>query len=421
MRETIIIGGGLIGIATLYELARRGAPARLLEAESELASVTSFANGGMLTPSMSDPWNSPGVGGHLMTSLFDPFAGMKLRLSAAPGSALWGLEFLRNSFPERHRVSTRANFSLADYSAKATLALARELDLEFDLSTTGTLKIFPDLQSMEAPLALSRMLEPSGLAFEPLDTAGVVGVEPRLAPVRALIAGGIHYPADRCGDARRFALGLAAKARALGADIRLRAVVAELLRDGDRVRGVRLAGGETLEGDVVVAAGLTSVLIARRVGLRLPIRPAKGYSLTLDTADLGDLGPGIAVIDEAMHAGVVPLGGRLRLVGTAEFAGEDRAIRPERIETLFRLLERIFPDVARRISRRTEQPWTGLRPMSADGRPFIGAGPLRGLWLNCGHGHLGWTMAVGSARALASLICGDRTEIDLSPFAWPRR
>jgi D-amino-acid dehydrogenase len=421
MKDFVIVGGGLIGIATLFELARRGVPATLVEAGPELAAESSFANGGMLTPSMSDPWNSPGVGAHLLRSLFDPYAAMKLRPAAAPGLARWGLEFLRNSSPGRHERSAQANYRLSAYSARATREIARAFDIAFDCGERGTLKIFPSTAAMAGPLALARSLEREGLAFEALDRAGVVAAEPALVAAADRIAGGIHYPGDRCGDSRNFALALADRARALGCAIRLGARVERFERDGGRVTGVALAGGGFIAGDVVLAAGVASPALARGLGFRLPIRPAKGYSLTLDASGLEDEAPRLAVIDEEMHAAVVPLGRRLRLVGTAEFAGPDKTVRPERIENLFRLLERVFPELARRVDRHTEKPWAGLRPMSADGRPYVGAAPVPGLWLNCGHGHLGWTMAAGSARALAGLVCGETPEIDLAPFAWSRR
>lgn len=416
MKKTIVIGGGIIGVATLHELAVRGVEAVLLEAESELATGASYANGGMMTPSMPDPWNSPGVWRHLVASVFDPYAPMKLRLSAAPGLARWGLEFLRNSSSARHLASSAANFVLASYSAAATREIADLYGFDFDRSTTGTLKIFSSTNANAGPLALARRLEPLGLRFVELDRQGVIEKEPRLRPVAETITGGIQYPDDFCGDSRIFTLALAEAAKAKGGVICVGERVESLIRDGHRVTGVKLASGESLVGDVVLAAGLSSVKFASQCGLRLPLRPAKGYSLTIDVSEARANVPEIAVIDDAMHAAVVPLGRRIRLVGTAEFAGDDSTIRPARIDNLFRLLERTFPDLARGLDRRMGKAWAGLRPMSVDGRPFIGPAPSAGLWFNCGHGHLGWTMAAGSARLLASLMSGEVPRIDSAPY-----
>jgi D-amino-acid dehydrogenase len=421
VKRAVIVGGGLIGVATLYELASRGVEAVLLESGPELASGASFANGGMLTPSMPDPWNAPGVWRHLLASLADPYSAMKLRVSAIPGLMHWGFQFLAHSAPRRHAAAMRDNHRLATYSAAATLDLCRTLDLRFDLGDSGTLKVFSSARAFDDALGMCAALEPQGLAFERLTVAGVIEREPQLADAAHQFIGGIHFPADRCGDARQFTLCLAGRATTAGASVRLGTAAAKLIREGGRVIGVRTQSGEDFIGEVVLAAGVAAPDLARDLGFDLPIAPAKGYSVTFPADALGNALPRCAVIDDAMHAAVAPIGRRLRVVGTAEFAGRDARVTPERLEPLYALLDRLYPRLSAQLDRRAALAWAGLRPMSADGRPMIGRSPAPGLWLNCGHGHLGWTMAVGSARLLAQTMVGSAPDIDIARFSWPRR
>lgn len=402
----IIIGGGLIGVSTLYELVSRGHQATLFEAEEDLGLGASFANGGMLTPSMPDPWNGPGVAAHLMASLFDPKSSMKLHLSQVPALAGWGLRFLAASGRTRHQATTLANYRLCAKSVERTRALTAQLALQFDQSDAGTLKIFESAQAMAGPLELAqRLSEQAGLRFERLDAAGAVAAEPQLAAIGERIAGALHFPDDGVGDARKFVLALADKARELGGAIRLGARVDKLLTRNGRIEGVA-SGGEDHRGEVVLCSGVWSPELARQAGLPMPVKPAKGYSVSVSAGGLGNRMPRIPVIDDAMHAAVVPIGDRLRFVGTAEFAGFNRRIDQPRVDNLIALFERVYPDLAGDLDMSQAKPWAGLRPMSAEGRPIIQKSPREGLWLNCGHGHLGWTMASGSAELLADLIDG---------------
>lgn len=413
--DTLIIGGGLAGTATFFELARRGLAPVLVEAHDDLALGASHANGAMLTPSMSDPWNGPGVGRQLAASLFDPASAMRLHIGQLPALARWGLEFLRNSTPARHWFSTEANFLLSACSLAATREVAAMLDLDIGQSPAGTLKIFETAAAMKGPLEIAQRLGPLGLQVELLDAAGAVAIEPALAHVAGRIAGALRYPGDAVGDARRFTLALGAAGRQAGGTLRLGERI-EQLRAIDTGFAVLTDRGSIRTRQLVLAAGTATPRLARWLGVRLPIRPAKGYSLTWRLPP-GLKGPRTAVIDDAMHAAVVPLGDRLRAVGTAEFAGEDGRVDPRRLDNLARLLARLYPKIAPGLERATADGWAGLRPMSADGRPFIGQAPVPGLWINAGHGHLGWTKALGSARLLADLVAGTPPALDPRPFA----
>lgn len=414
-RRTIVIGGGLAGVATLYELARRGERAVLLEAAEEMATGASYANGGMLTPSMSDPWNGPGVFQSLAASVFDPYAAMKLRLHALPGLIGWGMRFLRNSTPDRHAAATCSAFELARRSVELTRAWEEQLDLACDLVGGGTMKVFASRAAAAGAIALAERLKPRGLRYELLDQDAVLEKEPELHEARSTFACGIYYPDDACGDARAFTRALAERARQAGAEVVLGKWTRRILVQAGRVRGVETNDGELLADRVVLAAGIASPQLSRSLGAPLAIKPAKGYSVTVDAAGW-NARPHMAVIDDAMHAAVVPIGSRLRFVGTAEFAGEDSRIDPVRIDNLKRLFARLYPHLAGNVTSANATPWAGLRPMSADGLPYIGQAGPDGLWINAGHGHLGWTMAAGSAELLADLIQGRAPAVEPAPF-----
>jgi len=414
--DTIVIGGGLIGVAIANELAMRGQTVELLEAREGIALETSYANGGLMTPSMTDPWNSPGVINHLLASLFDPNSAMKVRISALPSLLTWGIKFLRSSRAAPHWNATLANYALASYSIRVTRELRERLSLQYEVSTVGTLKVFRSRVAMEGPVAIARKLAEHGLRYRLLDREATLDLESQLAPIGNHIIGSLHFPDDEVGDARLFCLALVQKFLNAGGKVRAGTSVERIETGRSGLLGIRANGALVKCQRVVVAAGNSSARLCRPLGISLPIRPAKGYSLTLYSPDDRAVWPHIAVVDDAMHAAVVPLGSRLRIVGTAEFAGDDYVVRPERVDNLLHLLEALYPRVAASVDRRSVQTWTGLRPMSADGVPFVGATHVRGVYLNAGHGHLGWTLAAGSARLLADLMLGVPPEIDSRPY-----
>lgn len=403
----LIIGGGLMGVTTLYELAARGHEAVLFEAQDALGLGASFANGGVLHPSLPDPWNNPGIGGPLLRSLFSPTAAMKLHWRQLPSLAGWGLSFLRHSAPAKHWHASRANYHLATYATQQTIALSQKLNLSFNNRPTGMMKIYRTAAALEKATSFAEKLAAEGLAFEPLTPSQMVARDRQLADAAAQAVGALHFTGDYLGDARGFLLALAEQAKAKGARIRTSSKVLHLMQQNGKVTGLRVRtpqGDETVDGQVVLTAGHCVDQLTRPLGLRLPIRPAKGYSMTLDASALGDDMPVYPIVDDARHISITPLGNRLRVLGTAEFAGADTRLDAKRIDTLKRFLADFYPQLAAKLDLAAADLWAGLRPMSADGKPFIGASRRDGLWLNCGHGHLGWTMAVGSAKLLVHHI-----------------
>ncbi len=412
---TLVVGAGLLGVLTAWELLARGQPVTLLEAAPGVGRATSYANGGLLTRAMCDPWNAPGIERQVLGSLFRRNAPLQLRAAALPSLPRWGLKLLRRSTPAWHRYATHASFALADYSLRRTAELSASLSLEFAAATRGTLKIVRRAASAAAAFDLAQFMETLGLRYHWLEANQVIDLEPQLAELRTELAGALYFPDDGCGDAFAFCEQLARTFTDRGGRLLTDCEVLQIRIEHDRTVGVLTQRGLLEAGRVIVAAGNGSTALLRAAGVALPIHPVKGYSLSINCADAAAL-PQIPVADRAVHGAVIPLGRRLRVVGSAELAGIDLRVRQRTVDGLWRLLASIYPHLAARLDRTTAQAWAGLRPMSADGLPFIGATRVAGLYVNTGHGHMGWTHAAGSAALLADLLLGQRPAIDPRPF-----
>lgn len=418
--HTVIIGGGVIGATTLYELTARGLDCTLIEEKDELAAEASFANGGMLTPSLSEPWNGPGVLRHLMTSLFEKDAAMRLRWAQIPNLTAWGLRFLANSSAAKADQIMQDTFLLANHSLSKTNSLREKLGLEFDFASRGVVGLFKTQDGLDSAYEQAMKLLPHGLSVRMLPPVELVEMMPELAPIANHQHGALYYPDDCVGDANGFTRAVAAAATQSGATIQRSTEVTNILLENGRVIGVETKNGAIQASRVVVCAGHASPSICRKFGVNLPVKPAKGYSLTFELDDAASI-PSRPVVDNEAHVAVTPLGDRVRVVGMAEFAGLDDAIEERRIDSLVGTFEAIYPELASHIIKDSFQPWTNFRPVSADGKPFIGSVGPEGLYVNAGHGHLGWTLAAGSAELLGDWILNDsRSPIQTSPFS-PKR
>jgi D-amino-acid dehydrogenase len=413
--RVLVIGSGLLGVSTAWFLAREGCEVTVLDRLGGAAQGTSFANAGMLTPSMADPWNSPGIAWRLLKWLGREDAPFLLRPRALPAMLGWGLSFLRHSSPARQRASMDANLRLAAFSLATLRELRASLNIAYDERDLGTLKVFRDRAAFDTAVARDAVLAGLGLELRALSPDEAVALEPALAPARERLAGAIHCPADGSGDARAFTLALADHARAAGVRFLFDRAVTRFEHAGGRINAA-IAGGERHAAhQFVVAAGSWSAPLLAPLGLSLPVRPVKGYSITLPTGGWSGV-PRLPVVDEALHAAATPLGARLRVAGTAEIAGYDETVRPARIDNLFKLLLELFPDFPQPLDRANAQPWAGLRPMSPDGVPRIGALGYDNLFVNTGHGHLGWTLAAGSGALLADLMLGKAPQLPAAPY-----
>jgi D-amino-acid dehydrogenase len=416
--DVIVVGGGLAGLSSAYALHEAGYTVRLLERREDVALETSYANGGILTPSMPDPWNAPGVHWQLLRWLGREDAPMLLRPRAIPGYFGWGLRFLAASAPRSYHTSMQANYRLCAYSLERLRAWRAALDLEYALGTRGTLEVYRSPASFQQAVAEVRSLSSLGLIGEPLDPPATARLEPLLDEIRGDLVGAIHFPADESGDALLFCRGLRARLEARGVKLAFNTTVSAIRVTAGRAVGVETEGGFLPSSQVVMAGGPWSTALLAAAGVSVHVEPVKGYSLSIPIDPSS--GPRHALSDDSLHAVMTPLGSTLRLAGTAEFSGWDPALRPKRVQALWRLLAALSPTLARTVDRERAQAWCGLRPMSADGRPYIGATSVAGLYVNTGHGHLGWTQAAGSAALLAQLISGAPTAIDPRPFALAR-
>lgn len=416
--KVAIIGAGLAGLSAAHALAERGVTdIALFERREGPGLETSHANGALLHPSMVEPWNSPGILGDLLRDLGNEDAAALLRPRALPSLLGWGLHFVRESGRRRYLANTRANLALARYSV-TQMAPARAAGIDYSHHATGSLMLFRDRTALQAADAWARALAPEGRRHECWTVDQVIAREPALAPVAGDLAGALFNPDDERGDAYRYCTGLAASLAERGVTFLWRCDIRALRRRGEQVIGLLDATGRSHDADaVVLAAASHSPALAGPLGLRVPVRPAKGYSLTLKPPADTPL-PRTALVDAALHVAVVPVGeDRLRIAGTAEFTGHDLSLTPSRIAHLKRLLGRIYPGIVQATAEADITPWAGLRPMVPDGVPLIGPTRVPGLYLNTGHGHLGWTQAAGSGALLADLLCGREPAIEPTRYA----
>jgi D-amino-acid dehydrogenase len=415
--KILVIGSGLIGVTSAFYLKCRGHEVTVLERQAGPALETSFANGALLTPSLAEPWNAPGSWRLLLSSLGRSDAPLQLHLRTLPGLAGWAIAFLRNSRPATFERNMLSNLRLALYSLEVMESLRAQTRVEYGRSTCGTLRLFRDRHALEQAWASARRLLPETMRYRKLGRDETLDLEPVLAPIGNQLEGAIHYQGDETGDAYRFCTALAAHARGQGVEFRFDTVVRSLELRSGRISAARSARERWVADRYLVAAGSYSTRLLRAVGVDVPVQPVKGYSITYDRG-AHDLSLRMPILDDDAHAAIVPLEGAIRVAGTAEFAGFDHRPNPARTASLVRLLQRTLPRGG--FTAEAARPWNGLRPMTPDGVPVIGLTALDNLLVNSGHGHLGWTLAAGSGRLLADLLCGDSPAIDSAPYD-PRR
>ncbi|MGH7158534.1 MAG: D-amino acid dehydrogenase [Acetobacteraceae bacterium] len=399
--RVVVMGGGVVGVTTAYQLLRDGHEVVLIEREREVASETSFGNAGMIAPGHSFTWSSPRAPLILLKSLFLPNQALRFRPSADPRLWSWSLLFLAQCTSERALRNTRGKHRIALYSQSVLKDTLAAETIRYDRNTAGILYFYRSEQSLARGVAHMQILAECGQEIRVLDRAGVVALEPALAGGPA-IAGGIHCPTDETGDCRLFTRGLAEICRARGAEIRTATRIERIVADGGAVSGVATAAG-IVQGDAyVLALGCESPRLAASIGLRLPVYPVKGYALTVPVGN-HRRPPTIGAIDEDNLVAVTPFGDRVRVTATAEFAGYDTSHRPADFTHMTDVVRRLYPDGA---DYERAEMWAGLRPMTPSNLPILGRSRIRNLFLNTGHGHIGWTMSHGTARITADLIGG---------------
>jgi D-amino-acid dehydrogenase len=408
--KTLVLGGGVVGVTTAFFLARAGHEVTLLEEKDGLGQEATGGNAGIIAPGHSFAWASPRAPRMLWQSLRGSETAIRLRLGSDPALYAWGLRFLRECTTARARRNTLIKLRLCQYSQAVMNELVKAEGLEYHAITRGALYLHRDPRELEAGIRKMALLAEHGQRQEVLDAAALARLEPAFAPVQGKIAGAIRDLGDSSGDSRVFSEALARVGQDKhGLVVRLGTRVTALRADGDRIDGVVTAGGVLSADMYVLALGVGAPAVARTAGVRLPIYPAKGYSSTFPLK-AGGLAPEISGVDEQWLVGWSRLGDRLRLTSTAEFSGYDWGWTPPDFGNILRLARDLFPDAA---DYDRGEYRACLRPMTPDGPPILGLGRHRNLYLNCGHGHMGWTMACGTARIVTDLMTARMPDLDL--------
>lgn len=410
----VVLGAGLIGVASAWFLAEDGHDVSVVDRQPGPARETSFANGGQISTSHAEPWANPSTPVKVLQWLGREDSPLLWRLRADAAQWIWGLRFLRECTPERTRANIRAILALALDSRARLKALRHDLGLEYDCLERGILHYYTDADEFAHALPQAEFMRQFGCDRVVKSGAECLAIEPALGNTTIPIVGGTWTVDDESGDAQHFTDALAERCAARGVAFRYDCDVAAIETEGGRFTAVRFARGERLAADAcVVALGSYSPLLLRPLGIAIPVYPAKGYSITIPLAPDAPA-PRVSLTDDGAKVVYSRLGDRLRVAGTAEFTGYDTHINPARIAPLVRRVRQIFP--ALEFNGDAVEPWTGLRPATPSNVPLIGSTRVSNLFVNTGHGTLGWTLAVGSGRLLADRIAGRATAIDSSPY-----
>ena len=415
--KVVVLGAGVIGVTSAYYLAEAGHEVVLIDRQPGPGLETSFANAGEISPGYASPWAAPGIPVKALRWLFMHHAPLILKLRFDPAMLRWVFAMLRNCTAGRYALNKSRMVRLAKYSRDELVALRTRLGIDYDHRSQGTLQLFRTQKQYDDSASDIAVLKDYGVAYELLEQDGCVGAEPGLAATRDRFVGGLRLPGDETGDCHLFTRALADRLPAMGVEILYDTAIEALESEGGRIAGVRTDRG-TIRGDAYLAALASfSPGLLRPLGLDVPIYPVKGYSVTVPIAD-ERRAPVSTLLDESYKIAITRLGDRIRVGGMAELSGFNRALSPRREETLLHSLNDLFPGAA--VQGAETNFWSGLRPMTPDSTPIIGATRVPNLFLNAGHGTLGWTMACGSGRLIASLIGGTPPPIDHADLALSR-
>ncbi|MHB9050685.1 MAG: D-amino acid dehydrogenase [Thiomonas delicata] len=413
--KVIVLGAGVVGTATAYYLARAGAEVTVLERQPGPAQETSHANAGQISPGYATPWAAPGIPRKALKWMFQRHAPLAIRPDASLWQLRWMAAMLRNCTPARYAVNKERMMRVAAYSLDSLRQLRAETGIAYEQRAGGTLQVFRTEAQLDAVQRDIAVLQECGVPYELLDRDQLAAVEPGLAHARDKLVGGLRLPNDETGDCQMFTQELARLAGGLGVDFRFGQPVDGLIMAGRDITGVRL-GRDMLSADrYVLAFGSYSRGFLAPLGLDLPVYPVKGYSLTVPLVDEA-LAPRSTVLDETYKIALTRFDRRIRVGGMAELGGFDLRLNPRRRATLEMVTQDLFPggDLP------NASFWTGLRPMTPDGAPILGGTRYANLFLNTGHGTLGWTMACGSGRLVTDLVLGRTPDISTQGLALDR-
>ncbi len=405
--RVLILGSGVIGTTSAWYLAQAGCEVTVVEREPASALETSYANAGQLSFGYTSPWAAPGVPLKAMKWLFEQHAPLSIRPTRDLRQYLWLAQMLRNCTAERYAINKKRMVRMSEYSRDCLNELCAQTGIDFEGRRLGTTQLFRTQQQLDAAAQDIEVLAQYGVPYQVLGAADIARYEPGLAQGGAQLAGALRLPNDQTGDCRLFTQRLAQLAVAAGVEFRYGQTIESLQHDGQRLTGVRIDGRVETADRYVVALGSYSPDMVRPLGLRLPVYPLKGFSLTLPIVDAARA-PTSTILDESYKIAITRFDERIRVGGMAEVAGFDLSLNPKRRATLEMVVQDLFPGGG---ELERAEFWTGLRPATPDGTPVVGATPYANLFLNTGHGTLGWTMACGSGRYLADLMQSRQPQI----------
>lgn len=416
--RVLVLGSGVIGVTSAWYLARAGHEVTVIDREAAPALGTSFANAGQISPGYASPWAAPGVPLKAIKWMFQQHAPLSIRPDGTLFQLQWMWQMLMNCSADRYAVNKERMVRLAEYSRDCIRALRAETGIAYEGRQQGTLQVFRTDEQLEGAAKDIAVLQEAGVPYQLLSREDLAASEPALAAVSQKLTGGLRLPNDETGDCQLFTQRLAAMAEGLGVQFLYNRSIDSLMTQGTAVTGA-IVGGEPIFADaVVVALGSWSTPFIKDF-VRIPVYPLKGFSITVPMTDAAR-SPVSTVLDETYKVAITRFDDRIRVGGMAQIVGYDRSLDPAKRRTLEHVVTDLFPgagDVAR------ASFWTGLRPMTPDGTPIVGPTPVKGLWLNTGHGTLGWTMACGSGKLLADLVSGASPAIradDLSVARYQR-
>jgi D-amino-acid dehydrogenase len=414
--RVLVLGSGVIGTSIAYYLARAGHEVEVLERQPGPALETSFANAGEVSPGYSAPWAGPGVPVKAIKWMLMQHSPLVIWPMLDPAMWRWGAMMLANCTAHAYALNKSRMVPIAEYSRDCLKALRAETGIAYDDRTQGTLQLFRTQKQLDGIGGDVEVLRQYGVPFEVLDRAGFCRVEPALVHTQHKFVGALRLPGDETGDCFKFTNALAELAKGLGVRFRFDTPIESLQVGGGAITGVFTSAGLLRADKVVLALGSYSPQLLEPVGIRVPVYPVKGYSITVPITNAAHA-PESTIMDETHKVAVTRLGDRIRVGGTAELAGYSLNLREARRGTLEHVVSDLFPqggDVSQ------ASFWCGLRPMTPDGTPIVGATPVKDLLLATGHGTLGWTMACGTGRVIADLVSGRKPEIDVSGLAMAR-
>jgi len=404
--RVIVLGSGVIGVASAYYLAQQGAEVTVLDRQSGPAEETSFGNAGQISPGYSTPWAAPGIPFKAVKWMFQHHAPLAINLDGSMWQLQWMAQMLKNCNPQSYAVNKERMMRVAEYSRDCLRELRKDTGINYENRAKGTLQLFRKEAQMEAVQRDISVLQECGVSYELLNGNELGRVEPALANAQDKLVGGLHLPNDETGDCYLFTNALAQIAKELGVNFQFNQNVEKLIVEGDEINGVQVNGKVLTADRYVLAFGSYSRDFLKPLDLQLPVYPVKGYSLTIPIVDPA-FAPQSTVLDETYKIAITRFDQRIRVGGMAELSGFNLGLNEDRRATLQMVTQDLFPggDMAQ------ASFWTGLRPMTPDSTPIIGATRFKNLFLNTGHGTLGWTMACGSGKLISDIVLNHKTDI----------